>query len=158
LRGIRATDALDCNVAGQTYPAGSRRAAYLGRMTDLEARAPQSTDRGNGRMRVALSNALVGVWKENYGRGPTGARTIIDGTMVFVVLQDGLTRNEETLLAAGHERTVREFRLCFQETMREKFQTLVEEITGRKVLAHESQFLFEPTMTIEVFVLDAATE
>jgi uncharacterized protein YbcI len=123
-------------------------------MTELRVPIQPSTEQGDGRMRVALSNALVGIWKEHYGRGPTTARSIVDGNLLVVVLQDGLTRNEETLLAAGHEDAVRNFRLCFQETMRERFDAAVETITGRRVVAHQCQILFGPAMTIETYVLD----
>jgi uncharacterized protein YbcI len=124
-------------------------------MTELRAvPEPDVVRPSDGRTRVALSNALVRIWKEHYGRGPTSARAIIDGNMVFVILQDGLTRNEETLLAAGRQQVVRDFRATFMDTMREHFNAAVTEITGREVLAHEGQMTFEPTMTIEIFVLD----
>ena len=124
-------------------------------MTELHAAPePDAARPSDGRTRVALSNALVRIWKEHYGRGPTSARAIVDGSMVFVILQDGLTRNEETLLAAGRQQVVRDFRAAFMDTMREHFNAAVAEITGRAVLAHECQMVFEPTMTVEIFVLD----
>jgi uncharacterized protein YbcI len=124
-------------------------------MTELHAvPEPDVVRPSDGRARVALSNALVRIWKEHYGRGPTSARAVVDGNMVFVILQDGLTRNEETLLAAGRQQVVRDFRATFMDTMREHFNAAVSEITGRTVLAHEGQMTFEPTMTIEIFVLD----
>jgi uncharacterized protein YbcI len=124
-------------------------------MTELHARELQGVEHGDGRLRVAISNALVSIWKQDYGRGPTAARTIIDQSLIFVVLQDGLTRNEETLLAAGHEAVVRDFRMCFMDTMSGKFIASVEEVTGGRVLTHACQVAFAPTMTIETFVLDA---
>jgi uncharacterized protein YbcI len=123
-------------------------------MPELHARALHAVDHSEGRLRVAISNALVSIWKQDYGRGPTAARTIVDQNLVFVVLQDGLTRNEQTLLAAGHEAAVRDFRMCFMETMSEKFIASVEEVTGGHVLTHASQVAFAPAMTIETFVLD----
>jgi uncharacterized protein YbcI len=125
-----------------------------GGMTEMRARDLQDSEHGDGRLRVAISNALVSIWKQDYGRGPTAARTIVDQSLIFVVLRDGLTRNEETLLAAGHESAVRDFRLCFMETMSAKFVASVERITGGRVLTHASQVAFAPTMTIETFVLD----
>jgi uncharacterized protein YbcI len=123
-------------------------------MTQLHARDVQSSEHGDGRLRVAISNALVSIWKHDYGRGPTAARTIVDQSLIFVVLQDGLTRNEETLLAAGHEAAVRDFRLCFMDTMSAKFIASVEDVTGGRVVTHACQVAFAPTMTIETFVLD----
>jgi uncharacterized protein YbcI len=126
-------------------------------MADLQTRDIQTSGSG-GPLRVAMSNAMVRIWKQHYGRGPTAARAFFEAQFVFVVLEDGLTRNEQTLLDAGHEDAVRQFRLCFQETMRSEFQAEVERLTGRTVLAHECQFTFAPMMTFEIFVLDAPVE
>jgi uncharacterized protein YbcI len=126
-------------------------------MADLQTRDIPINGSG-GQLRVAMANAMVGIWKEHYGRGPTAARAFFEGQFVFVVLEDGLTRNEQTLLEAGHEDVVRQFRLCFQETMRPEFQAAVERLTGRAVLAHECQFTFAPMMTFEIFVLDGPVE
>jgi uncharacterized protein YbcI len=122
-------------------------------MTEVETR-PGGAGEHDGRLRVAISNALVAIWKEHYGRGPTSARTFLESRFVFVVLEDGLTCNEQTLLNAGHEQAVRDFRLCFQETMYDAFRSTMEELTRRQVMAHECQFSFAPAMTFEIFVLD----
>ena len=101
-----------------------------------------------------ISNAMVGLKKEFYGRGPTKAKTFInDDTYVFCVLEGGLTRNEQTLLQAGEERLVRQFRLRFQEVMSEQSMAAIAEITGRKVLTFHSQILFDPPVAIEMFIL-----
>src|SRR4051794_37475871 len=68
-------------------------------------------------LRAEVSNAMVGLKKEFYGKGPTKAKTYINDNYVFCVMQGGLTRNEETLLAAGEAGLVRKFRLRFQEAM-----------------------------------------
>src|SRR5918994_3512428 len=70
-----------------------------------------------GSMRLAISNALVAVKKQLYGKGPVKAKTYINDNYVFAVLEGGLTRNEETLLAAGEHRLVRDYRLRFQEVV-----------------------------------------
>jgi hypothetical protein len=63
-----------------------------------------------------------------------------------------LTRNEETLLAAGQHDLVRAYRLRFQEAMTDTTVKAVEEILGRKVLTYHSQILFDPERAIEIFV------
>ena len=73
---------------------------------------------------------------------------------VFVVMEDGLTRSEETLLAAGKADLVRNYRLAFQETVTQTTTRAVEELTGRKVLTYHSQIVFEPTRVFEIFMLD----
>jgi len=105
-------------------------------------------------MRAALANAMVGLKKQYYGKGPTGAKAWILDDYVFVALEDGLTRNEETLLADGKEEVVRNYRLEFQETMGETTMSAVTELTGRKVLTYHSQIVFHPTRAFEIFVLE----
>jgi uncharacterized protein YbcI len=108
----------------------------------------------HGEVRAALSNAIVALMKEHYGKGPTAAKSFINDEYVFTVLEGGLTRNEETLLAAGHEGAVRDYRLKFQQAVRAEFTSAVERITGRQVLDYHSQILFEPPRSFELFVLD----
>ncbi len=107
-----------------------------------------------GNMRLAISNALVAVKKRLYGKGPVKVKTYINDNYVFAVLEGGLTRNEETLLAAGESRMVRDYRLRFQEVVSETITNAVEEVTGRKVLAYHSQIVFDPDRAFEIFVLD----
>jgi uncharacterized protein YbcI len=107
-----------------------------------------------GTLRTALANAMVGLKKHYYGKGPTAAKAWILDDYVFVALEGGLTRNEETLLADGKEDLVRSYRLAFQETMGEKTMSAVSELTGRRVLAYHSQIVFDPTRAFEIFVLE----
>jgi uncharacterized protein YbcI len=106
-----------------------------------------------GTLRAAISNAMVGLLAKWYGKGPERARTYLADSNVFVVMEGGLTRNEETLLAAGEAEAVRQFRLLFQATMRETAMTTVAELTGRPVLDYHSQIVFDPARALEWFVL-----
>jgi uncharacterized protein YbcI len=107
-----------------------------------------------GSLRAQLANAMVGMMKKYYGRGPESAKAWILDDYVFVAMEGGLTRNEETLLADGKQDLVRSFRLSFQETMTETTTGAVEELTGRKVLSYHSQIVFDPTYAFEIFVLE----
>src|SRR3954452_4765103 len=108
-----------------------------------------------GSMRAAVSNAMVGLKKEFYGKGPVAAKTYFEDDYVFVVLEGGLTRSEETLLAAGEADLVRTYRLRFQEAMTSTITSAIEEIVRRRVLSYHSQIVFDPTRTIEIFVLES---
>ena len=77
-------------------------------------------DEAGGSLRTALANAMVRLKKQYYGKGPTAAKAWILDDYVFVAMEGGLTRNEETLLADGKEVVVRSYRLAFEETMGEK--------------------------------------
>jgi uncharacterized protein YbcI len=107
---------------------------------------------------LEISNAMVGLKKQYYGKGPTKAKTYINDNYVFCVLEGGLTKNEMTLLQAGEEQLVRQFRLRFQEAVSELSTRAVEEITGRKVLGYHSQIVFNPEWAFEIFVLDGPPE
>lgn len=108
---------------------------------------------GLGLMRADLARAMVGLKKEYYGRGPTAAKAWILDNYVFVAMEGGLTRHEETLLADGKEDLVRVYRLSFQETMSATTTGAVAHITGRDVLAYHSQIVFDPARSFEIFVL-----
>ena len=106
-----------------------------------------------GSLRAALANAMVGLKKRYYGRGPEAAKAFIEDDYIFVVLEGGLTRNEETLLAAGRQDLVRQYRLAFQEAVEETATGAVEELTGRRVIGYHSQIVFDPARAFEIFVL-----
>jgi uncharacterized protein YbcI len=120
----------------------------------IRAAGGSMPDEPGGSVRSALANAMVGLKKQFYGRGPTAAKAWILDDYVIVALEGGLTRNEETLLADGKEEMVRMYRLSFQETMTDVLTGAVAEITGRRVLTYHSQILFHPTRTFEIFVLE----
>src|SRR6201987_193538 len=101
-------------------------------------RMPQET---GGSVRTALANAMVGMKKQFYGRGPTAAKPWILDDYVFVAMEGGLTRNEETLLADGKEDLIREYRLSFEETVSATSMSAVEELRGRRVLTYPSQIV-----------------
>ena len=109
----------------------------------------------SGGLRAAISNALVGLFKEFYGKGPTAAKTYLNDDWVFVVMEEGLTRNEQTLVDAGEQGMVREVRLKFQEVMTERICSTIRELTGREVQTYHSQLLFDPVRTVEMFLLAA---
>jgi len=105
-------------------------------------------------VRADISNAMVGLKKEFYGKGPTKAKTFLNDNYVFCVMEGGLTRNEETLLERGHEDLVRSYRLRFQEAMEDPTVEAVQRITGRRVIGYHSQIVFNPERSFEIFVLD----
>jgi uncharacterized protein YbcI len=112
----------------------------------------------HGQLRAAISNAMVGLKKRFYGKGPVKAKTYINENYVFCVLEGGLTRNEETLLEAGEEDLVRNYRLRFQEAMSKPATEAIEKLTGRSVVGYHSQIVFRPERAFEIFVLDEAPQ
>ena len=126
-------------------------------MRDDEAAAELVRAAGQGdpgSVRAEVANAMVAMKKKFYGRGPESAKAWILDNYVFVAMEGGLTRAEETLLADGKADQVRAFRLEFQETMTGPVTAAVEQLVGRRVLTYHSQIVFDPTHTFEMFVLE----
>ena len=107
-----------------------------------------------GEHAAAISNAVVQIFAECYGRGPTKAKTYLFENYVFCVLEDILTTVERTLVNNGKENLVREVRLTFQEEVADRFTSAIEEIVGRRVVTYHSQVVFHPPMAFEIFVLE----
>ena len=108
----------------------------------------------HGEIRAALSSTLAALMATHYGKGPTAAKSFLNDEYVLTVLEDGLTANEKTLLKAGQEQLVREYRLAFQRAVEAEFCSAVERITERRVLTYHSQIVFDPPRSFEIFVLD----
>jgi uncharacterized protein YbcI len=124
----------------------------------VEAAGGRMPNEPGGSVRTALANAMVGMKKQFYGRGPTAAKAWILDDYVFVAMEGGLTRNEETLLADGKDDVVRGYRLSFQESVADVVMDAVAEILGRRVLTYHSQIVFHPPRTFEIFVLEPQSE
>jgi uncharacterized protein YbcI len=108
-----------------------------------------------GALNAAISNAVVRLFSEHVGKGPTKARTIHSGKFVLCVLEDGMTKGERSLLKHGRADYVLGLRHAFQETMKEELNAAVQALTGRKVSAFMSANCVDPDLAAEVFVLDA---
>ena len=104
-------------------------------------------------MRTAISDGLVALLKEYYGRGPERTRTYVSDDLVVCLLRGGFTRVERTLLEGGHGDDVIRQRMAFQQVMRHRFEEVVEQATGRKVIGFMSGNQQNPDMICEIFVL-----
>jgi uncharacterized protein YbcI len=107
-----------------------------------------------GRQLASISNAMVRLYADLYGRGPTRAKTVWHDDVLAVVLEDVYTPTERTLIDAGHADRVRETRRLFQQATRERFVAPIEELTGRSVRCVLSQSDVDPDVCVETFLLD----
>ena len=105
-------------------------------------------------LHAAISNAVVGLLREYTGRGPMRARTTIRDNVVLVMLEQTLTKGEQSLVNKGRADKVIEIRHEFQEAMREESMAKVAELTGRQVIAMLSANHVNPDLGAEIFVLD----
>jgi hypothetical protein len=61
----------------------------------------QGTPSTHGDVLTAISDGMVALLKEFYGRGPTRAKSYYQDDLVVCVLRGGFSRVEETLLEGG---------------------------------------------------------
>ena len=124
---------------------------------EVNRQQPDSPPEPRGKLLAEISDAIVGIYHEGYGRGPTGAKTYVMDDLVLCVLRDGLTPAERTLRDQGKGEFVRDMRVKFQDAVEDQMRGMVEELTGRSVVAFLSQATVDPEVMIEVFFLDGAT-
>ena len=107
---------------------------------------------------MEISNAMVRLYKEIFGRGPTLARTHWAGPDALVAfLEDTLTPAERNLVGMGEHQRLRDTRMFFQYATVREFCEPVEQITGRKVRSFLSSIDTEVDgLSIETFVLHPA--
>jgi uncharacterized protein YbcI len=114
---------------------------------------------GGGQLLSAISNRIVQIQREHYGRGPMKAKTYaLDDLVVVVMRGTGFTPLEKTMMDSGDPERIVEMRHEFQHMMTRLFTETIEELTGRKVLAFLSQAHVEPDLTLEIFFVDGPLE
>ena len=119
----------------------------------MSPRDVKRTPATHGDVVTAISTGMVVLLKEFYGRGPTRTKTYFEDDLVVCLLRGGFTRVEQTLLEGGRGSSVIRQRMEFQELMRERFQTVIEQATGRRVIGFMSGNQQDPDIMCEVFVL-----
>src|ERR1700692_1250440 len=113
----------------------------------------QSEPSSHGDVLTAISDGMVALLKEFYGRGPSRAKSYYEDDLVVCVLRGGFSRVEETLLNGGRGHAVIPQSMEFQEVMRDRFAEVIADATGRKVIGFMSGNQQHPDLMCEVFVL-----
>jgi uncharacterized protein YbcI len=113
----------------------------------------QSSPRTRGDVLTEISDGIVALLKEFYGRGPTRTKSYYEDDLVVCLLRGGFTRVEQTLLEGGRGPAVIQQRMEFQELMRERFEAVIERATGRRVIGFMSGNQQHPDIMCEVFIL-----
>jgi uncharacterized protein YbcI len=104
-----------------------------------------------------VTNAMVRIYKDLLGRGPTRARCAYAGPDTLIAtLEDSLTPSERHLIAMGEHRKVRDTRALLQEASEHTFVETVERTTGRRVRALVSGIDTQRDVSTEVFYLAPA--
>ena len=105
-----------------------------------------------------ISTNVVEFHRRYYGQGPTKAKAEMLDNMLVCTLVGGFTTVEHTLIEAGDRESVYRTRLAFLEGMEDEFRRIVEESTGRKVIAYMSAVHLDPELVVALFVLEALPE
>jgi uncharacterized protein YbcI len=110
-----------------------------------------------GAMTAQISNEMVRLYKDLFGRGPTRAWTAFAGPdAIIATLEDSLTPAERTLAELGEHQRLRDIRLLFQYARERDFREAIERITGRRVRAFVSGMDTGADVATEVFYLEPA--
>jgi uncharacterized protein YbcI len=115
--------------------------------------SPSASTVAHGDMLTAISDGIVALLKEFYGRGPTRAKSYFQDDLVVCVLRGGFSKVEQTLLEGGRGQAVIQQRMEFQELMRERFTRVIADVTGRPVIGFMSGNQQMPDLMCEVFIL-----
>jgi uncharacterized protein YbcI len=106
-------------------------------------------------MLAELSNEMVRLYKDQFGRGPMSARASWAGNDVIIVVLEGtLTPAERNLVRMGEHERLRASRSFLQYASVREFCEPVERLTGRSVRAFVSGVDTESDgLSVETFVL-----
>ena len=117
-----------------------------------EPEAPSPADRA-GSPRATIQREIVKLHKEFFGRGPVNTKLYLHDDSVLVVMFNGHTPSEQTMLDHGGRRSVAQTRVDLSESMRRCFVEVVERETGREVIGFMSSSQQDPDLLSHVYVL-----
>ncbi|HLB21642.1 MAG TPA: DUF2294 domain-containing protein [Solirubrobacteraceae bacterium] len=127
------------------------------------ATGPRTSGDGNvehdgNRPLSMLSNEMVRIYKEHFGRGPTKARSHFAGpNAVICVLENTFTPAERNLQGMGEHQRLREMRMFLQYAIAAEFIQAVERTIGRRVLSFISGIDTNTDVAVEAFTLESAS-
>jgi uncharacterized protein YbcI len=106
-------------------------------------------------IRAEISREMVRLYKEQFGRGPTKARTEFAGPdIVISTLEDSFTPAERKMAEMGEDQRLRDTRTFFQHATEAEFCAVIERLLKRKVRAFVSGIDTEKDVSAEIFYLD----
>jgi len=123
-------------------------------LSDGSGAVHSAVDDGRSPM-LEVANAMVRLYKEAFGRGPTKARAQFAGSdTLVVILENSLTVAERNLVAMGEHDRLRTTRMFFQGTIEAELRAIVEQALGRRTVAVVSGIDTRRDVAVEVFTLE----
>jgi uncharacterized protein YbcI len=105
-------------------------------MTSTRSERSTAETDGRGTVLAAVSDEMVRLYKEQFGRGPTRVRSYWCGEdTLCTVLEETLAPAERNLARLGEHQRLRDTRMFFQYATVREFCEPVERLTGRTVKA-----------------------
>jgi uncharacterized protein YbcI len=102
-----------------------------------------------------VSREMVRLYKEQFGRGPTKARSDFAGPDTLIcTLEQTFTPAERRLVEMGEHQRMRDTRLYFQHSTEDEFRSTVERIVRRKVRGFASGLDTKEDICFEVFYFE----
>ena len=128
--------------------------------TDEQQHPASSAEETRSSILTEVSNAMVRLYKEQFGRGPTRARSFWVGPdAITCFLEETLTPAERNLVRLGQHQRLRDMRTFFQYATVPEFCQPVERITGRKVRSFQSSIDTKVDgLSVESFIFYAEGE
>ncbi|MHC4593189.1 MAG: Na-translocating system protein MpsC family protein, partial [Planctomycetota bacterium] len=115
-----------------------------------------------GQLEAAISEAVTKFEREFKGRGPSEVRTYIVQDLIVVRLKGVLIPAEEHLLADGDTAAGRELVKHVREALIEKgrprLESMIAELTGRRVMSLHADISTKANERVIVFTLDGEVE
>lgn len=107
-------------------------------------------------VRAEISREMVRLYKDQFGRGPTRARTEFAGPdIVISTLEDSFTPAERKLARMGEKQRLRDTRTFFQHASEPEFREVIERLLKRRVRAFVSGIDTDNDVSAEVFYLES---
>ena len=123
-------------------------------MTHDEAASPAGEHTSQA-LTLAVSNEMVRIYKEQFGRGPTKVRSDWAGPdLLICTLRETFTPAERRLAQLGQHERLREMRTFVQYMAESEFTAAIERTVGRKVIAFISGIDSNNDLAAEVFYLE----
>ena len=124
-------------------------------MEEAHPLPPETAADRRGMQTAELSNAMVRIYKEQFGRGPTKAHTVYaTDDLLICTLENSLTPAERSMLELDEHQRVREIRMFFQHAAEKEFVDTVERVSGRRVRGFVSGTDTHQDISTEVFYLE----
>ena len=123
--------------------------------TDEQQQSQPSAEEARTSILMEVSNVMVRLYKDQFGRGPTKARTHwVGADAIACFLEDTLSPAERNLARMGQHQRLRDMRMFFQHATLREFCEPVERITGRKVRSFQSSIDTKVGgLSVETFIL-----